>query len=208
MKYHDNDVFFKFENLDLNQIGQFVGGNFHVTEHFMTPGQDPDWLNSHRAYLIDYTGRLTYRVGRKGSKETADWFNSRMHVNTFNHHAGKLNFAFLGKLELKFEVIKDGRVVNENTIEVPNVILAQGHAGGSNNWWIGSADPRSRHLESAPDNKLVLELIHSKYNRIECPAEINAWSPAKKSGMVVFARGGIKTRKAGISPNQIGVEIL
>lgn len=135
MQYHDNEVFinlYNFYNLTL------VGGSYTVNEFSVTSGQDPNG-NIHTGLVKNFggDGKMSFRVGRKGAETTANWFNDRIKSSqtTFNHTAGKLNFAFIGTLVLTFTSGSYGS--NRVTFTFNDVAIAQGHAGASNNWWFG-----------------------------------------------------------------------
>lgn len=135
MKYHDNEVVIDLYNFyDLT----LVGGSYTVNEFSVTSGQDPDG-NIHTGLVKNFggDGKMSFRVGRKGSETTANWFNNRIQSSqtTFNHTAGKLNFAFIGTLVLTFTSGSYGS--NRVTFTFNDVAIAQGHAGASNNWWFG-----------------------------------------------------------------------
>lgn len=135
MKYHDNEVLINLNNFyDLT----LVGGSYTVNEFSVTSGQDPD-DNIHAGLVIKFgeDGKMSFRVGRKGSDTTAKWFNDRIQAShtTFNHTAGKLNFAFIGTLVLVFTGGSYGS--NRVTFTFNDVAIAQGHTGGRNNWWFG-----------------------------------------------------------------------
>jgi hypothetical protein len=77
---------------------------------------------------------LVFSVGRKGSSDVADWWSARVpeKKNSFGHYPDGLNFAFGGKLS--FNIVVDGV---PDTLVINNFFMGQGHAGFSNNWWIG-----------------------------------------------------------------------
>ena len=85
---------------------------------------------------------LTALVDRHGTEEVASWFNgstgeSGANINpeinsTFGHTADLLNFAFRGDLSF---ISKSDAKLNSATYTCNNVVIAQGHAGFSNNWW-------------------------------------------------------------------------
>ncbi len=133
MKYHDNEV-----HLTLTGGYSIVSGSYTVNEFSVTSGQDPDGhIYAGIKLSFGSDGSMTFSVGRHGSDSVADWFNNKVPASqtTFNHTAGKLNFAFLGKLVL---TLTGGILGKGNkTFTFLNVALAQGHAGASNNWWFG-----------------------------------------------------------------------
>jgi len=153
MKYHDNEVLFSlegpkkkwvlgevdtFECVELTAGLEVVKGSYTVKDFSIASGQDPDnHIYSGLKVEFGQDGKMSFRVGRKGSDETAKWFNERVHSDqtTFNHTADKLNFAFLGTLEL---TLTGGFLQDvKKTFIFEGIAIAQGHAGTSNNWWFG-----------------------------------------------------------------------
>ena len=133
MTYHDNDV--QFEALDNVTL---VSGTYTIESHDVSSGQDPDGnIQDGRTYNFSSEGVMTFRVGRHGTSDVADWFNNLVKAdqNTFGHTADKLNFAFMGTLVMTLT----GSAFNnqETTITFPNIGIAQGHASTTNNWWFG-----------------------------------------------------------------------
>lgn len=135
MTYHDNEV-----SISLSTFSEFslVSGSYIVTSHSVTGGQDP------HGYIYDglvknfgSDGKMWFRVGRHGSTSTAEWFNRQVKGSqtTFDHSAGKLNFAFMGTLKLTLTGGVFG--TDRKTFTFLNVAIAQGHSGASNNWWFG-----------------------------------------------------------------------
>lgn len=135
MTYRDNDVCIKLSDFYGFSL---VRGSYTIESYYVTPGQDPDG-NIHAGLVSSFgsDGKMTFKIGRKGSEDTARWFNDRIAPSqtTFGHSAGELNFAFIGTLKL----VLTGDVYGKNEIAFTflNVAIAQGHAGASNNWWFG-----------------------------------------------------------------------
>ena len=123
---HDNDVYI--------QATGVTSCNFEVTNYSITEDQPYSGVS---AYMEDNQCKITVKAGRKGSDEVADWFYAQ--VDTGNAVAcdssgpmpDELNFAVEGVLTLE----RGGE-----TVMCDNVILAQGHYTGSNNWWLGGED--------------------------------------------------------------------
>lgn len=133
MKYHDNEV-----HLTITGGYSIISGSYTVNQYSVSSGQDPDgYIREGLTLSFGSNGSMTFRVGRHGTESVADWFNNKVHFSqtTFDHSAGKLNFAFLGTLVLTLTGgILGGK---HKTFTFLNVALAQGHAGASNNWWFG-----------------------------------------------------------------------
>ena len=126
-KMHDNYVKFTGDEL--------VKGTFNVTDSKVPHNQG---AINHDMMYFDDDKRLKFVVGRHGSTDVAEWFKSKLpksNQNTFDHQPDKLNFAAMGDLTLTFRGDYYGD--NERTFTFQNIVLAQGHAGGSNNWWFG-----------------------------------------------------------------------
>ena len=76
---------------------------------------------------------MTVRAGRKGSSDVANWFKDKIGhgsataCSSIDSLPGKLNFAFVGKMEFDF---------GGNTLKGKDLVIAQGN-NGRNNWWIG-----------------------------------------------------------------------
>ncbi|MBB3453128.1 hypothetical protein FHT86_001384 [Rhizobium sp. BK313] len=131
MEYRENKVEFKFGG-----GYRLVSGVFEIEDFSISEGEDPKNKNKIGGRLeCNSDGIFNFSVGRHGSAKVAKWFNEKVAAGktTFNHTAGELNFAFLGKLTL---IIKKNET--ELTCTFYNVALAQGHTGTDrNNWWFG-----------------------------------------------------------------------
>ncbi|KAK6534993.1 hypothetical protein TWF281_006292 [Arthrobotrys megalospora] len=144
MSYHDNDV--QFNN---KTSLTFIGGTFLIQDLRISPGQDPENKNVvGQKKKIDANGKLTFTVGRHGTDIVAKWWKDRISAqrSTFNHDPDDLNFAFLGKLTLVVN-LDEGEL---ETYVFPDIALAQGHSGSTNNWWFGG-----KSCEYIGDNKVT-----------------------------------------------------
>ena len=131
MTYHDNDITFDFEF-----AGQVKSdGRYTIADFYVRSSQDPD----HHIFIdkvvdLQLTGddsaKLTFVLGRKGSTDTANWWNNRVSSDECLDTAkpDKLNFAFIGYLTLNI----DGKYYIFS-----NFALAQGHSFPSNYWLCG-----------------------------------------------------------------------
>lgn len=131
--YHDNDVY-----IVLGGDYNIVSGHFKIDGYSITSGQDPDnHISEGLKVPIDTDGKLCFSIGRKASKEVADWFTNILSPDqtTFNHAPGELNFALIGKLKLTITggILDKGQV----TVFFLDVMLAQGSTPANNNWWFG-----------------------------------------------------------------------
>lgn len=135
MKYHDNQVKFT-----LNPASQYslAWVRYTVNDFYITSGQDP-LIEIKQGYVASGSDTLSFKVGRKDSTDTGDWLNNQVAPNqtTFNHSADKLNFAFIGTLEL---TINGGSLTEDTTFTFQDIVLAQGHENTSNNWWFGGKE--------------------------------------------------------------------
>jgi hypothetical protein len=135
MRYHDNEVYI---NVSPDSKYRITGGSYKIKSFSITSGQDPD-NNIRRGVEIPLgkDGKMSFRLGRKGDDSVATWFKSEVKANrtTFNDIPDDLNFAFSGKLKLTLE---GGILGNESeTFVLDDIVIAQGHKWGSNNWWFG-----------------------------------------------------------------------
>lgn len=140
MDYRDNDVFFKSIPNPLIETYTLTGGKYTIRQLKVTDGQDPDnKVSIGQVKTFGADGKITFELGRKGSKEVANWLNEKIPADhtTFNHAADKLNFAFFGTLSLYYTYMTVDKQGEKITFTFENVALAQGHAGANNNWWFG-----------------------------------------------------------------------
>lgn len=175
MTYRDNVVHFS-----LNGGYSLVRGSYTVTDFSVTGGQDPEGrIHAGLTVTCGSDGNLSFSVGRSGSASVAQWFNNQVPAaqTTFNHGAGELNFALLGTLQLSVTggILGNGLA----TLTFPNVALAQGHSGLSNNWWFGG-----QHCAYIGNNQVR-------------GAGTNAWGAAVS---FVFLRGDNGVNEVGVTP--------
>ncbi len=126
---HDNDVWIHTNGL--------TDCSFTETDHSISSGQPYSGVTSK---MKDGKCKVTIKAGRHGSSEVAKWFSSEIDTgaaiacDSSGPMPDKLNFAVEGTL-----VLTQG----DQTTTCENVILAQGHFGFTNNWWMGSPDVNS-----------------------------------------------------------------
>lgn len=117
-----------------------VEATYTITELSISDGQDPEKKNKvgDVKHWSGPNGSITFQVGRHLSDKVSNWWIERISPseNTFNANPKGLNFAFLGKMDLKIT----GGILGSNTktYTLENVGIAQGHSGSANNWWFGS----------------------------------------------------------------------
>lgn len=149
MDYHDNQVQFVMPVNDMLPASYTLdSGSFIITDFCISPDEDPGrHITVGRVFTCGSSGTFSFRLGQYGSTEVADWFNEKCASNTFERAADKLHFALVGNLLLKVNVGKTHQV----DCLFKGVILAQGHAGASNNWWFGTHYPakRANHVGQA-----------------------------------------------------------
>lgn len=136
MTYHDNVVRFKLEKYQLFKGEDGHYGSFKILNHCITDGEDPDsQVKNDTTYNINNKGELSFSFGRQGSEKVAKWWNDKVdsEQTTFHNCPQKLNFAAIGDLTLNIKR-EDG---SETKLIIPNIAIAQGHTGASNNWWFG-----------------------------------------------------------------------
>ena len=130
---HNNDVFFT-----INGLKSF---NFQETAHSITNGQPYGGVTSG---IRSGKGAITVKAGRKGSTDVANWFKQEVGAgqtlvcDSKGTYPDKLNFAVEGTLTIGS--------VSGKTVTCDNVIVAQGHFGTTNNWWMGGPYMRGAHI--------------------------------------------------------------
>ncbi|PKH52532.1 hypothetical protein CXF68_18320 [Tenacibaculum sp. Bg11-29] len=145
---HDN-------NFDLKMIG-LSDFNFTVTDYFITKEQPWDGISTSSNQK---GAMITAKAGRKGSKETADWFKkniingSAIGCQTIDKLPSKLNFAFKGTMSFSH---------NGNSYIGKDIVIGQGHtAAFRNNWWIGGTNMST--LTDLPVG--ILSIIAQNFNQ-------------------------------------------
>ena len=102
------------------------------------------------------SAKIVVKAGRKGSSDVASWFKSEVGdgkavaARSLNPLPGKLNFAVAGTLVI--------RIGDQNTV-CDNVIVAQGHAGSYNDWWIGGPYMKTAKISNSTDG--VMQTCHN-----------------------------------------------
>jgi hypothetical protein len=133
MTYHDNDIYFS-----ITESYALINAVYTVDSFSVAKGQDPDHeIHTGLVAYSNSSGMLTFRVGRSLSKTVAEWFNTQVipSQTTFDQSPDELHFAFMGTLRLS---VTGGILGKKSEIYTfSNVVLAQGHSGGHNNWWFG-----------------------------------------------------------------------
>lgn len=130
---HDNDVFFALPGLE--------SVTFTETGHDIT--SDQPYSGATASTPESGRGQITVKAGRKGSSDVADWFKTQvasgqtLACDSKDTFPDKLNFAVEGTLKM---------TVGGDEITCDNVIVAQGHFGTNNNWWMGGPDMQGVHV--------------------------------------------------------------
>lgn len=133
-KEHDNDVYFA-----ITGVNSF---SFTETGHSITSGE-PYSGASGSVSDAGSKAKITVKAGRKGSSDVADWFKTQVGsgqtivCDSKGNFPDKLNFAVQGTMTIG---------TDEGTYTCENVIVAQGHFGVNNNWWMGSPDWQGVHI--------------------------------------------------------------
>lgn len=131
---HDNEVFFAMPGLQ-----KFT---FTETSHSVTKGQPYGGVTS----KVDKKGKglIVVNAGRSGSTEVAGWFMGNVAAgqtlvcDSKGSAPDKLNFAVLGTLTLE--------LTGQPQIVCEDVLIAQGHFGANNNWWMGGKNMSGAHV--------------------------------------------------------------
>ncbi|KAH6883647.1 hypothetical protein BKA70DRAFT_1377999 [Coprinopsis sp. MPI-PUGE-AT-0042] len=182
MTYRDNFVDFQFNSNYQGNYLQYIVEDLRVTNgqdpnHYTGVGTVKTWTGPNS----NNRGDLLFKVGRKGSGEVRDWFKGTIadNQNTFGHAPGDLNFGFRGKLTVGL----NGPLLNPlgESFTLPNIVIAQGHALGSNNWWFGGQNCA----------RISGNTVRCTATRIAAPTEV--WA-------LVFRRGG-----AAPDPNTVNL---
>lgn len=116
-----------------------VKATYTIESFSITDGQDTEeHIKAPLAQSYEGNkGSLSWSIGRQPSSDVATWFTQKIgaNENTFGHDPSKLDFAFLGTLEL---ILTGGALgPNQDTYVLKDIALAQGHDGASYNWWFG-----------------------------------------------------------------------
>lgn len=133
-KIQNNKINFVISNNTNERQYSLVNGEFYINDHKITTGQPSDVRNG-AILRFDSNGELNFRIGRKRSKDIANWFNGQCDPNkntTFGHPAKRLNFAFIGTLQLTI-----CHELEEYKVSFNDILIAQSQTGTSNNWWFG-----------------------------------------------------------------------
>jgi hypothetical protein len=184
MDYHDNHVRFVISQSH-SEFAQYTldSGSFIITDYCVSPGEDPKGnIAAGKVFPCGGDGSFSFSVGRHGTKEVADWFNEQCgRNNTLDRPAERLHFAMAGNLLLKISV---GKHLQIDCI-FRDVVLAQGHTGASNSWWLGTRYPAKRpaHVSDA----------------LWCSGTIPRSRGQHDAVFMLFKRGGN-------GPAQVGVE--
>ena len=133
-KEHDNEVNFA--------IAGVTAFSFEQTGYSITSGQPYGGVSS----SVTDSGaeaQIVVKAGRKGSSDVAEWFKDRVGsgqtivCDSTGTFPDKLNFAVEGTMTI---------TTDKGTYTCDNVIIAQGHFGTTNNWWMGSPDWQGVHI--------------------------------------------------------------
>lgn len=131
---HDNDVFFAIAGVE--------DFDFQEEAHSITDGQ-PYSGTSSEVSDPGAEGKITVKAGRKGSEDVAEWFKDQVGAgqtvvcDSSGTFPDKLNFAVEGTLKM---------TVGDNKVTCNDVLVAQGHFGANNNWWMGGPHMNGAHV--------------------------------------------------------------
>ena len=140
--------------------------SFNFTEnstngHSITSGQPYDGTSSgvkkesgHDQAYIDV------KAGRKGSSNVVKWFKTQagrgqtLACDSSGIYPNDLNFAVQGTMRITNQ--------SDKVIICENVIVAQGHFGLNNNWWVASPTMRGAHVSISGATEQVCSMVGSK----------------------------------------------
>lgn len=119
-KIRNNDIYFVGMNINI-LLEDFIRDTFCVAKSQQFKGVSGGV----------YSYKIRMLSGRHSSKKVAGCFKNWLKPcqNTFNQNPKSLNFAAKGTLFLT--------VLFGSMFTFSDVVLAQGHSGGTNNWWFG-----------------------------------------------------------------------
>jgi hypothetical protein len=133
-QYHDNEV----EFISNVREASIENGRFRIDSFFITKDEDPDHHITNDGSFSMNKGKLTFNIGRKKSKETANWLYTEKGISPLQTTLGaiekELNFALMGQLDLELKVVLNNKTRILGFI-FENVFLAQGEWGGLRNIW-------------------------------------------------------------------------
>ena len=163
MQYRMNEV-----NLSSAEGITINSGTFTVNSFQISPGQDPEDKNFvGQVHSLD-NGKFIFEVGRSASETVATWFNEKLSGyndstlngdrTTFDQTAGKLNFAFVGDLNLNITSQQSPEGIQ---VQFPDVAFAQGSTMFSNNWWFGQLTGQHTRDSDGPDTVLAIGSTNS-----------------------------------------------
>lgn len=134
---HDNDIFF--------DVVGMKGVSFTETDHSITSGQPYHGASSGIKKEAGHDQAfIRVNAGRKKSDQVAKWFKNRagkgqtVVCDSAGTYPNELNFAVQGTLKITN--------VSDEVIVCDNFIIAQGHFGANNNWWISSPTMQGAHV--------------------------------------------------------------
>lgn len=133
-KVHSNDVYFEIAGLSAFR--------FTEIEHSISSGQPYDGVKS-EVSEEGKQGNIDVKAGRHGTKSVAEWFQTQVGTgqtivcDSTGTFPDDLNFAVKGTLAF---------TIGDKAITCDNVIVAQGHFAGANNWWMGSPNWQGAHV--------------------------------------------------------------
>lgn len=195
--YRDNYLYFtdsykeynrtQNTNIKLYKDERGFYGYYDVAKCIVTQWQDPDHNLTPGSYPIlgDRNSRfLKFVVGRHGSKDVSNWWNSKYAFSQtyIKRFYNELNFAMTGTLLLNIEKKNNANLKGVASIDIG---IAQGGWGGRNRWVLGRKEGAGNgkvfckvpfKLETGQDKMINLEIIRGdEYNNVYeiC---VNAWA--------------------------------
>ncbi|NVB36868.1 hypothetical protein G6O69_03440 [Pseudenhygromyxa sp. WMMC2535] len=134
---HNNDVYFAITGVTSFQFEQSSSDSYAITS-----GQPWGGVTSGTS-KSGAQAQITIAAGRKGSEAVATWFKNQVGsgqtiaCDSKGNFPNDLNFAVMGNMTIG---------IGDDSYLCENVIIAQGHFTGANNWWMGSPNWQGAHI--------------------------------------------------------------
>lgn len=152
----------KKDNIVRIEVSEVTEMKFECTKYSVSKGQQLDDKNIEVSLSEDkLTWEINIKAGRHGTEEVAKWFKEQISsqkeqsgaviaCDSYDEMPVSLNFAVEGTMTMKF---RDGK-----TVEIPDMVIAQGHnARSRNNWWLGG-----KNFQNVFDIKELAGIIKMK----------------------------------------------
>lgn len=114
---------------------------FDVTNHSIT--HDKGWEGIQSIKCTPTGCTFIIKASRHHSPDVAGWFKTKVDsghaigTNTIDGMPSELNFAFMGNMTFDYE---------GTTYSGKDIVIAQGHSGFRNNWWLGGPHMKGKSI--------------------------------------------------------------